>query len=293
MQWFLSNEGLIQVALVFVILGYAIQLPLRAGVFSFAGAGFFALSAYLTGILVIHGWNPVVATLLSVVVSAALGLGLSMILGRLRSLYLAMATLAFIFIVQLVAESTPIAGGSVGLLGIPLNTSTWFLALVVLVVSVGMWLLERGRFSRITEAVRTDEALAGSLGVSLVRHRNIVLVLSSALGAVAGSLFALTFSVVIPDQVGFDLVVNILTILVVGGSRRWIGVIIGSFLVAWLPEWLAFLGSWRPVVQGLIIVAFAVLAPRGVVGIAGALIGSARVRRSARETTEVPSDVVA
>jgi branched-chain amino acid transport system permease protein len=208
-----------------------------------------------------------------------IGLVLSLILSRLRSLYLAMATLAFIFIVKLIAESLPITGGTIGLIGIPRVMTTWHLLIIVAIVSVGMWMLSRGRIARITEAMRIDEVLVGTAGMSVLRQRHIVFVLSSILGALAGGLQALTFIVIIPDQVGFDLMLTALTILVIGGSRHWYGVIIGAVVVAWLPTWLAVFGYWRPVADGVVVVLLAVFASNGITGVFDLLVKRIHKRR--------------
>lgn len=283
MQWFVSNQALIQMALVYVLLGYSLQIPLRAGVFSFAAGGFYSFGAYTAGVLVKAGLDPTLSIVVAMAAAGVVGLGLSAILSRLKSLYLAMATLAFIFLVKLVAESLPITGGTIGLLGVPRITGTGHLVVAVLAVTVLVWLMSRGRLARITETMRTDDMLAGTIGMSVLSQRHVVFVISSVLGALAGSLYVLTFTVVIPDQVGFDLMLTALTILVIGGSRHWFGVIIGAFVVAWLPQWLAVFGQWRPVVDGVVIVAIAVFASNGVTGVLDAIMARARRRRNARD----------
>lgn len=266
MAWLAANESLIQTALVYLILGYSLQLPLRCGVFSFAGAGFYTVGAYTSGVLAKAGWNPILAVLVAMAASGLIGLGLSMILSRLRSLYLAMATLSFIFIVQLIAESLPITGTTIGLLGVPLSTTTGHLVVIAVLVSAGMWALERSRYLRVAEVLRFDDVLASTVGISVFRQRNLIIALSSVIGALGGSLYALTFTVVIPQILGFELVLTALTIMVIGGARHWAGAAVGAVVVAWLPEWLEVFGYWRPVVHGLVVVAIAVFASGGIAG---------------------------
>lgn len=284
MQWFNSNQTLIQTALIYIILGYSLQIPLRAGVFSFASGGFYGFGAYTVGILVKNGTGPVVSTLIAMVVAGIIGLGLSLILSKLKSLYLAMATLAFIFLVKLVGESLPITGKVIGLLGVPKKLGTWHLAVIVIVVTVVVWLMSRGRLARITETMRTDEMLAGTIGMSVLRQRHVVFVISSVLGALSGGLFVLTFTLVIPDRIGFDLMLTALTILVIGGSRHALGVVIGAAVVAWIPQWLTAFGQWRPVAQGVVIVAIAVFASNGVTGIMDSTMARMRRRRIERDS---------
>lgn len=279
MQWFISNQALIQTALIYMLLGYSLQIPLKAGVFSFAAGGFYGVGAYMSGVLVKEGYNPVLAVIIAMAASAILGFGLSLILSKLKSLYLAMATLAFIFLVMLLAESMTITGGSIGLLGVPRSANTWTIVAIVAVVTVGMWWQSRGRIARTTETMRTDEMLAGTVGMSVLRQRHIVFVVSSVVGALAGSLYVLAFTVVLPEQVGFELMLTALTILVIGGSRHWLGVVIGAVIVACLPDWLAVFGQWRPVVDGIIVVAIAVFAANGLTGIFDAAVKRIRRRK--------------
>lgn len=289
MQWFLSNQAIIQTALIYVLLGYSLQIPLRAGVFSFAAGGFYSFGGYTSGVLVKSGLDPTLSIGIAMLSAGVLGLGLSLILSRLRAIYLAMATLAFIFLVKLVAESLPITGGTIGLLGVPRIMSTWQIILIVLIVTAGVWLMSRGRIARITETMRIDELLAGTVGMSVVRQRHIVFVISSVIGALAGAMYVLTFTVILPDQVGFELMLTALTILVIGGTRHWFGVVIGAFVVALLPQWLAVFGEWRPVVDGIVVVAIAVLAANGVTGVVDALARRLRARRGRQTDSDADS----
>lgn len=268
-DWFDANESLIQSALIFALLAYSFQVALRSGVFSLAGVGFFAIGGYASAILVQkEGWATVPAILVSLVGAAAIGLALSLVLSRLRSLYLAMATVAFNLLVQVTAnEWDSLTGGALGMYGIPVTITTGVLTLVVLVVSIFLWWRERGSSGRTLETMRLDEQLAPTLGIDVVRRRHRVFALSAVLGALSGALNSLTFSTLAPAQVGFGLIVTALTMIVIGGISSWLGPLVGAFIVTWLPDWLAFAGEWRPVVEGLIVVFMVVWVSDGLVGL--------------------------
>jgi branched-chain amino acid transport system permease protein len=125
------------------------------------------------------------------------------------------------------------------------------------------------------------------LGVAVVRRRRVAFVLSSALGGLAGALAALSFSVLTPDDVSFSLIVDVLTIIVIGGTAAWYGPVIGAFVVVWLPEVLGFLGTARPLVQGALVVLLIVLAPEGAVG----LVHAVRRWRRPRTPDPLPTEV--
>jgi branched-chain amino acid transport system permease protein len=268
-NWFSDNETLVQAALAGTLLAYSFQVALRAGVFTLGGVGFWAIGAYTTAILVTkHGWATAPAIAAGLVLSAVVGLGLAMILGRLRSLYLAMATVSFVLLVQIVAINWDgMTGGAGGLFGIPVTVTTTTLFLVVVVVSVGLVLFERGARGRTIEAMRLDEQLAHSVGIDIVRERHLIFVLASVLAALSGGISAMMFNTMAPEQAGFALIVDTLMMVVIGGASAWWGALVGAVIVTWLPEVLRFTGDYRAIIEGAIVVLVVVYAPEGVVGL--------------------------
>lgn len=272
LDWFDSNEALIQSALALSILGFSVQLALRAGVFSLAGVGFWAIGGYSVANLVGDGWSTPLAIAVTVGATLLPALGLALILRRLRALYLAMATFAFVLIVQIVALNwDSVTGGPVGLFAIPVTVSTLGLLLVVIACAIGLFFWERGRHGRVMESLREDEQLAASLGVDVPRERVKVFVVSAGLGTLSGSLNALMFNTLTADQAGFGLITTVLMVIVLGGTRAWWGPLVGAFIVTWLPEVLRFAEDYREVIQGAIVLLVVVYAPGGVVGAVRAL----------------------
>jgi branched-chain amino acid transport system permease protein len=280
-DWFDSNEALIQSALALSILGFSVQLALRAGVFSLAGVGFWAIGGYSVANLVSeHGWSTPLAIAVTVAVTLIPAFLLALVLRKLRALYLAMATFAFVLIVQIVALNwDSVTGGSVGLFAIPVTVSTLGLTLVVIACAVGIFFWERGRHGRVMESVREDERLASALGVDVPRERVIVFTVSAGLGTLSGALNALMFNTLTADQAGFGLITTVLMVIVLGGTQAWWGPIAGAVIVTWLPEVLRFADDYREVIQGAIVVLVVVYAPDGVVGAARAV--RRRVQRPA------------
>ncbi|WP_433503155.1 branched-chain amino acid ABC transporter permease [Pseudonocardia halophobica] len=285
-----SSEAAIRSGLVLVLLGFSVHVAVRSGMFSLAGVGFAGIGAYTAAVLAKDGLPAVVAIVAAVVLSGVLGGILGLVLGRLRALYLAMATFAFVLLVQVLAiEWEPVTGGPLGLFGVPAVVGIPVLAAVAALVAAAVAVAERGRSGRILEALRLDDQLAEALGVDVVRRRRVAFVLSSALGGLAGSLSALSFSVLTPDEVSFSVIVDVLTVVVLGGTAAWYGPVIGAFVVAWLPEVLGFLGTARPLVQGALVVLVIVLAPEGAVGLVQAVGRRMRRRDVAARPEEVTS----
>jgi len=283
MGWFESNEVLIQTWITLTILSFSVYVALRSGVFSMAGIGFSAVGGYIAGRLAIDGWSTVPAILIAVVVSVVGGLALGLILGRLRSLYLAMATFAFVLLVRFAAlhwESQ--TGGALGLLGIPARVTTFGALGVAAVLALLLAFYERGRSGRMLEALRLDEVVAAHVGVNVVRQRMFAFVIGSAIGAIAGALNSLMFSFVLPDSVSFSVIVDTLTVVVIGGLGAWWGAALGAAVVVLLPDVFGFTNEWRLVVQGVAVVLIVMYAPGGLVG----LIRSAITRCVKRERKE-------
>lgn len=262
------SEILMQHTLVFTLLAFSVQIALRSGVFSLAGIGCWAVGAYASALLAQGDVPVLVGVAAAVAMAVVIGVVLALVLGRLRALYMAMATLAFVLLVQTLAQTLDLTGGALGLYGVPVEMTTGGLVAVVVVSAALLVLLERGRPGRALEVLRLDELLASAVGLNVVRWRVAVFVLSCALGGLSGALYPLLFTAVSPEQVGFGLVVDVLTMIVIGGTAAWWGAPVGAFVVIWLlPEMLSFSGSLQDVVQGLIVVIMAVYVPEGVVGL--------------------------
>ncbi|KDA06909.1 hypothetical protein DC31_06840 [Microbacterium sp. CH12i] len=119
-EFFTANAPLLRNISVLALLGYSVHIALRAGVFSFATIGFFAISGYLSANLLQAGWAWPLVFVFAVLIGLIVALLISPVLTRLRHLYLAMATLAFTLFIQSVAMSwDTYTGGAQGLFGVP------------------------------------------------------------------------------------------------------------------------------------------------------------------------------
>lgn len=278
----LGYEAVFQLALIYVLLAFSVHIAAKVGMFSLAGVACYGVGAYATGYLTMNGAPIVLGIAVSVMGTGLIGLLLAFVLARLQGLYLAMATFALVLLVQILAvEWESVTGGALGLLGLPLGVSTEVVLVVVIAICAGLALLERGRSGRALEALRLDGSLAGSLGISVVNSRRAAFVLSSSLGGLAGAFSALLFGIFTPEDVSFHLIVDVLTMIVVGGTAAWYGPVIGAAFVAWLPELLAFTGTDRPIIQAFFVVVVVIVAPKGAVGVVRSLAALVRRRRAA------------
>lgn len=249
--------------------GYALSqyVALRAGVFSVATIGFAAVAGYASAILTVtYGVPPVVSIAVALLIGAVLGLALAVPLARLRGVYQAIATLAFVQIIlalNLYLES--LTGGANGFNGIPkvVGFGALFIALGLTIYVVQSW--KTGRLGRAANVVRENEAVAASLGVSTIRQQSIAFGLSGAIGGLFGALEAFHGYALDPNQFGFGLVVAVLSYVVLGGRRSVAGPIVGALILVALPEISRPLAEYRMAIYGVLLILVIVYLPRGIV----------------------------
>ncbi|SFP49844.1 branched-chain amino acid transport system permease protein [Geodermatophilus dictyosporus] len=268
-SWYFSHLVLIQSTFISFLLALSIQVPLRAGVFSFAGVGSYAIGAYAAAILTIRAQvAPVLAIGAGILVAAVAGWLLALLVARLSGLYLGMATISFaLFLGVLATNGGELTGGATGLYGAISTLTTTHVVVVSVLVALLLAASERGAYGRRVDAVREDPHLAVSLGIDVTRVRRRVFVVSGALGACAGGMNSLLRTTVSPETVGFHLVVTALTMIIVGGALSWAGAAIGAVVFTWLPSVLQFVGEWQLVVYGVVVAAAAVWVPGGLLGL--------------------------
>lgn len=223
-----------------------------AGQVSLAQAAFYGLGAYGSMIGTVQlGWNPWLAL---VATAAANGL-LAYLIGvpalRLHGHYLALATLGFGIIVNIVlVQETEITGGPTGIAGIPKLslgplslTSDRAYFVFVWAVALGLMLVCRrlvtgSAYGRVLRALQASEVATASVGIDVARYKVQVFVLTAVLGSLAGSLFAHYLTVISPSEFGFDVSIEFLVMAVIGGLGSVWGALFGVLAVTLLLEML-------------------------------------------------------
>ncbi len=283
------------------ILALGLQLNLGStGIANLGAAGFMAIGAYSMGILVVKaGMSFWLALLVGVLVAmtAAVLVGLPSL--RLRADYFAIATLAFAEIARyLIDPLRTLTQGNEGLIGydvtwlrlstrmngwlaahgvetsflLPLMLVSWGLFLVLL---TALWLLARTPWARALRAVREDEDAARALGKNTLVLKLQSLALSAALAAIAGYVFALNLTVLVPES--FDPVFTIFgyVIIILGGLGSYWGVLAASVVLLTLLEGTRFLdlpladekiAALRFLIVGLVLILLVAFRPQGIFG---------------------------
>ena len=255
-------------------LGYAGQISLAQG--SFVGIG-----AYAAALLTTTGWPLWAAFVLAVALSLAIGWVLGYPALRVQHHYLAFVTLSFATLVFLVLRNEEwLTKGVYGISGIPrptlLGWSTkapidfYFFCLGVLALVGGAtWWLVRSPWGRALTALRENTVRADSLGVDTRRYTLMAFAMGSTLGGVAGVLYAPLVQFIEPTAFNLNLSLNLLLMVMVGGSGYFLGPFLGAAVSVLLPEWMRF-GS-----EGLYLIFYAIavmvlmaFCPSGLLGLA-------------------------
>jgi branched-chain amino acid transport system permease protein len=256
-----------------IVLGYAGQINL-------AQATFFGFGAYAIGLgTVVYGLNFWVALLIGIAFAAVAGFVLGLTTLRLGGHYLAMITISFQQIFNLVminwASFTQGPDGVPGIqrpsiFGFALSDDRHYVALclVFLYAAVALvWWLPQTRVGRAMRAVRENELAAEVIGVNTLGVKVIAFTMSSALAGIGGAFFAAGFAYISPDNFDFARSIEFLTMTLLGGADSVFGSAFGTALLIVLPEWLRFLKDIYLAVYGLAVILIMVFMPSGIWGI--------------------------
>jgi branched-chain amino acid transport system permease protein len=249
--------------------GYTNQL-------SFGHAGFLAIGAYTAAILTLRvAALPVPVTLLAAgVVTGLVGLALGIPCLRLEGLYLAMATLAFGFVVtEAITNLDALTRGNDGL-HVPLarlgswaldsDRARYYLALAVAAAMILAALnLAATRTGRAFLAIRTSEIAAQASGINPAAYKTVAFVLSAFYTGVAGGLFAFVVGFLSPDAFDVFLSVDFLVMIILGGLGSVWGSVAGAAIVTVLNDSLAGFQTYRPLIFGAIMIVCMLFAPGG------------------------------
>jgi len=238
---------------------------------------FFAIGAYTVAIFgTKFGWNVWPTILVGIVLAAVSGVILGAPTLRLRGDYLAIVTLGFGEIVRITAQNTDAIGGARGITNIPhpsplfgmeflLDPAPYYYLILVAIVLVIVFSvrLQKSRVGRAWAAIREDEDAAELMGVPTFKFKLASFAIGAAIGGATGVVYAAQAVSIIPTNFPFILSATILAAVVMGGSGNIPGVMVGAFLVAWIPERVRFLGEYRILVFGGVLVLLMIFRPEG------------------------------
>ena len=268
-----------------IVVGYTGQVSL-------GHAGLFGVGAYTVGTMVMHLNAPVLVVLVSAIaITAVFGALLALPALRVTGPYLAMVTLAFGTIIQiLINEMDFLTSGPMGIMltkPILLThqlTDTEFFWLVAVLMIAAMIFVDRvlhSHLGRTFEALRGSPVASDCMGVSVYRYKVYAFVISAGLAGLAGGLYAFSEQYISPNTYNFELTVLFLLSVIMGGRKSRAGSLIGATILVMLPNLLDDISQFRVVATSLavlVVVSVAVGVKRGRLGWQAAaipVIGSA------------------
>lgn len=274
-----------------------------SGQLSLGQAAFFALGAYGSGILATKlGWPLAITMPIGVVVAGMAGVLIGLVALRARTHYLAMATLAFGFIVEILCQRwVDLTGGSMGLIGVPqLNLGDfamgpayffWIAAAALLILQTMVDYLAKSSTGRSLHAIKESESFALTVGIPVALVRAGVFVVAAMMAGLAGAFFAHQSGYLSSDAFNLDRSISLLIAVVLGGLGKPYGAIVGAIIIVLLNQLTAGLYEVSYFIFGTILLLVMLFFPDGAVGALERLLRRRRTPQTPtpnRVRTELP-----
>jgi len=256
------------------------------GLLSIAHAAFFGIGAYTTAILLqTFGINFFLSVILGMIIAAAVGFLIGLVLSKFDDDYYALASLGFgVIVYSILLNWQGLTRGPLGspgierpeIFGFIFTNNAHFLILTIVALAGVYWLsrlIVNSSFGRVLKAIREDEKALQIFGYNTHHYKLAIFVIGAALAAIAGSLLASYISFIDPSTFILDESIFILAIIILGGLANLRGAVLGAVFLILLPEILRFMGlpneiaaQMRQLVYGVILVLLMLYRPQGLLG---------------------------
>lgn len=298
---FLSSGSLAAEVLIFALAALGCNLLLGyTGLLSFGQGIFFGVGSYALGILLTRTGLPMPLVLLSAIVLGAVVAGLVGWLAiRQKGVYFVMLTLALTQMFYFLAYSTPgWTGGDNGLLDIPMaplsvfgytllpNNSAWqYYTFVAILFMLTYWALQRvvdSIFGRTLLAIRDNPARATALGYNIIHFKLVAFMLSGAVTALAGALYAMMTGIAPLTSINYHMSEVILLVTVLGGTGSLIASVLGAAFYVIVSDWLSHLWPRWLLLFGFLLMAVSLYLQGGLWGACSMLFGKFKPAAAAK-----------
>lgn len=260
-----------------------------AGQFAFSQAFMMAFGAFLSARLAtVMPFG--VAFLAALGIGVVLSIAFALVARKTNHFQFAIATFGLSELGIIVIRGWPTLGGASGQLfsvspieffGRPLRSQSevfWILLAALGAGLVMLALIERSPIRRESLALKSNEVVAATVGVPILKHRLVTFVVGSSFAIAAGSLYAHWQGVLSTASFGLDLGTGIFLMVVLGGAGSKWGAIIGAAFYVFVPQWLSVAVQYRTILYGVLLVVIMVVAPKGLIGIASGVWRQVRSR---------------
>jgi branched-chain amino acid transport system permease protein len=268
---------------IFIMMALGLNIVVGfAGLLDLGYVAFFAIGAYVTGVLTStgdlgFGWSFWAALPVAIVSATLAGIVLGIPVLRLRGDYLAIVTLGFGEIIRVLVRSDllkGVIGGAQGILNIQRPTVGDFVFIspqhfyyLILIGCLIAWYvsarLRDGRLGRRWMAMREDEDVAEAMGINLTTTKLLAFAMGATFAGMAGSIFAARLGSVFPNSFELLISINVLAIVIVGGLGSLPGVVLGAFMLVGLPELLREFEEYRLLMYGILLIVMMLVRPEG------------------------------
>jgi branched-chain amino acid transport system permease protein len=267
-------------ALCFALFACAFNLLIGyVGLLSFGHAAFLGSAGYVTAHAAkVWGWPPELAILVGTATAAGLGVAVGALAIRSRGIYFANITLALAQMIYFFCLQAKFTGGEDGIQSVPrgmmfglldLRHTTTMYFVVLAIFLAGFLLVYRtihSPFGQVIKAIRENETRAISLGYRPEHYKLIAFTLSATLSGLAGGTKAIVFQLASLTDVHWTMSGEVVLMTLLGGLGTVFGPVAGAFLLSTIEHYLAQLGAWVTIVQGVVFVVCVLAFRRGVVG---------------------------
>ncbi|GGG43200.1 branched-chain amino acid ABC transporter permease [Chelatococcus composti] len=278
---FLLYPVFLMKVLCFALFACAFNLLLGyGGLLSFGHAAYLGTASYICAHTAkVWGVPPEVAILLGTASAAVLGLVFGSLAIRRQGIYFAMITLALAQMVFFFSLQAPFTGGEDGIQAVPrgrlfglvdLSSDTTLYYVVATIFLAGVLFIYRiihSPFGQVLKAIRDNEPRAISLGYATNRYKLVVFTLSATLAGLAGATKAIVFQLASLTDVHWTMSGEVVLMTLVGGMGTVFGPMVGAAVIVTMQNYLAHLGAWVTVIQGVIFVICVMLFREGIVGV--------------------------
>ena len=249
------------------------------GLLSFGHAMFLGTAGYASAHAAkVWGFTPELAILFGTAMAVLLGFFAGLLAIRRQGIYFAMITLALAQMLYFFFLQAPFTGGEDGIQAVPrgklfglidLNQPLAMYAVVLTVFLGGFLLIYRvvhSPFGQVLKAIRENEERAISLGYDADRYKLMAFVISGGLAGLAGATKALVFQLASLTDVHWTMSGEVVLMMLVGGMGTIFGPVVGAAVIISMQNYLAHLGAWVTIVQGIVFVICVLAFRRGIVG---------------------------
>lgn len=274
-------------ALIYVTIGQGLNLQIgTAGVINLAGAAFAGLGGYTVGLLTVRlGFPPWLALLIGPLVAVVVGALLFIPILKVRGHYLALVTIAFGFIFNILMNNLEFTGGPQGIkniptlqpfgyafttpphllgMALPYHANFYFAALAMAALVTWLaWRLYNSWVGLTLNTLRDDEIAAKCSGVSVARYKLVAFSIGNFFIGLGGAFYAVMVGFVSPPDFDFGYSLVMVSIIILGGLDSIPGIVLGACLLIPLPERFRFLHEYRLLLYGAAIVLMLLFRPRG------------------------------